>query len=438
MAMTMAARAEPVGMTGLQDLIWPAVVVMSPFMQLHRLVFGWDEDAIAKTQKQAHLQLQQLRGGFDTNGLYTGPIDISSAVHGMLVLAKLPWVEVDVAGSKWLFNHMEDQATWLAQVSPERPYIRLELAASGDPACPRFISLHHQLRWDSSPPAKPGTCLKLSFVAALASDLGLTVDTQHASQRELRWVLKRLSSNETLLSLPFWQRQTSGQPLRIFGSYRAAHDSSQFADLIRTLRPGLRATDSQGRPFALERGQPIIFDTSIPPYPTTGHVEPLTARNKESWNAQVNWHTAYQAGIDTAHPSQIDRQRLFLPVTQEIREVKTEEGQYWLAEKQKLLLTMTSPPRIKGWLLRGVDLERNLQWAMQVDTQNATQLAAHCGVPEGFWMAKYIRAIELEGVDETGIAFSGNFRFENERPCLVRIRIPWPTQPRTDETSAAR
>lgn len=432
LVMAAAASADPVGMTGMEKMLWP-LVVLSPFAQLHRLVVGSDEDAMAKTEKQAQLLLQQLNQGFDSNGLYTGPIEISNAIHGMLVLAKLPWIEVDVAGSKWLFDQMEDRGPWLAQVSPDRRYIRLELATSGDPACPRFASLH-QLRWENSPSAKPDTCLKLSFVNSLASDLGLTVDVQQASHRELRWVLKRLSNNEALLSLPFWQRQTPGEPLTIWGRYSVTDDSSQFAGLIRTLRPTLRARDTEGRSFVLERGAPVVFDTSIPPFPAIGYVEPLGRRNGADWNAAPNWRVAYQRGMDTTHPSQIDRRLLFLPLTEEVREVQAEGGQYWLAEEQKLVLSITSPPQAKGWVLRGVDLERNMQWAMQIDPKNSAQLSAHCGIPHDFWVAKYIRGIELEGADETGIAFSAQFRFENEPQCLVRIRIPWPTQQRTAET----
>ena len=71
---------------------------------------------MAKTEGQARLQLQQLNHGFDTNGLYTGPIEISNAIHGVLMLAKLPWIEVDVAGPKWLFDQMEHRGRRLAQV----------------------------------------------------------------------------------------------------------------------------------------------------------------------------------------------------------------------------------------------------------------------------------------------------------------------------------
>ncbi|KQV88185.1 hypothetical protein [Pelomonas sp. Root1237] len=422
------ARAEPVGLTGLESLLWPAVVVAAPFGLLHRLLFGSDQDSMKKADEQARQQLKELDRSFETNGLYTGPINIRHAVYGLLIEAKLPWVELDVVGSKWLFEELEDPRPLLAQISAERPFIRLELTQSGDPGCValrRYGDLWHKIH---DMQVQPSSCLKFGFVSELASELRLSVDTDRASRRELRWVLRRSGSDEVLVSVPFWQYQTAGQPLQVYADYRRDAQSSSFVDLIRKLHPTLRVTGNDGRPLVLDRGRRITFDARLPPYPVVGTIEPLEVQTHVNRDLERDWRDVYQEGISTLRPQHVSRSRLiFFPQTHELREALADRQTHLFAE-QGLLLTasMTWNAPYSVWV-QGFDLERDVQWGMAVSLVRSPELATRCSVPESVAIGAKNLYIDAMTSDQRAVSIWGRTNIDDWRKsCEVRITVPWP------------
>ncbi len=428
------ARAEPVALGGIDNVLWPLVVVTAPFGILQRLIFGSDRDSIAKADARAREQLKKIDKPFETNGLYVGPIHIRDAFYGLLIDAKLPFVELDVTGSKWLFEEMEDPRPLLAEITERQPYIRIELAPSGTPGCVdlrKYGRFWHRVHGHE---IQPASCLSFSFISELSSDLKLSVDFKRAPNRELSWVLQRMTTNEILVSVPFWQRQVEGQPLQASASYSVAGDSSVFANLIRKLHPASSVKGVNGRPLVLSRGRNLSFGMDLPAYRTSGTIEPIDPQPYVNPAPGSDWASVYERGLATSLPQKVPNSRfIFLPRDHELRDLISNQLSH-LSESQSLLLQVgTKWGSVNSIEVYGIDIARDAKWRMTVDLLRSPELATRCSLPEDFNFGPNDLYFEVAESDEKGISVTG--RYDRNRAwrdrCSVRINIPWP-QPATE------
>lgn len=241
------ARAAAIN-TGVEKLLWPAVIIASPFLIVHELVFGSDEGSMRSAEKDADRILEKTPGSIPVTGLYTGSVDLRWALYGMLVVSRLQFVEINSAGSGWLLSQSTEPEA-LIPLAEQHPYIRLALGSQGDPACLSWKISNDD--WTANPPVRPRTCLLIKFVDELQSDLALSVDTSELRHRELRWDLVDRATGNKRLSLPFWQSQIEGKPLNVSAIYRAAHEAQPFSRVIKKLLPTAMPVGQDGRPYSM-------------------------------------------------------------------------------------------------------------------------------------------------------------------------------------------
>lgn len=244
-----SARAAAIN-TGVEQLIWPVILVGKPFVVVHDLLFGSDHSAQRSAAEAAREILEAQKHTIPAHGLFTGPLDLRSALYGMLVETRLPLVEIDTAGSAWLLSMAKAPQPLIANALKSR-FIRISLGPEGDPNCFEWKSSLDD--WVQSPPVRPGTCMLLHFTDELQSDLQLEVDASQATRRRLAWTLSDRPSGRVRLSVPFWQSQTKNAPLRVSVVYRAAHETNTFVDLLHKLAPAHTPTDASGMPWIMNR-----------------------------------------------------------------------------------------------------------------------------------------------------------------------------------------
>ena len=103
LAASWQVRAAQVS-TGVENILWPAIIVVAPFVMVHDILFGSDSRSRESADREARKLLDAHPVPLPTLGLYTGPLNLRWALFGLLVERQLPFVEVDVAGSKWLLE----------------------------------------------------------------------------------------------------------------------------------------------------------------------------------------------------------------------------------------------------------------------------------------------------------------------------------------------
>lgn len=246
---SVGARGEGL-YTGVEKIMWPAIIIASPFVVVHDLIFGSDERSRRSAEKDADRILEKTPGSISVTGLYTGSVDLRWALYGMLVESRLPFVEINTAGSAWLLSQSKDPAA-LIPLAEQHPYVRLALGSQGNPACFSWKSSNDD--WTANPPVRPRTCLLIQFVDELQSDLALSVDASEVRHRKLRWNLVDRATGNMRLSLPFWVSQVEGQPLFVSATYRVAHENYPFAKVIKKLAPTFVPTGQDGRPYLMTR-----------------------------------------------------------------------------------------------------------------------------------------------------------------------------------------
>lgn len=243
-------RAAPV-YTGVEDLLVPMAILVGPFIVAHDLLFGSDDNAIRATHKEATQTLDQFKTTLPVTGLYVGPLDLQHALYGLLVESRIPYVEIDSGASAWLAANAADPAQLLGAAGQAK-VLRLSLGERQDPACFRWKNENSDFTLQA--PVRPGTCLVAHFGTTPQSSLRLQVNTAKVSKRRLEWQLVEQASNRLLLSIPFWQSQTKGQPLRVAVSYRSRQDDSPWIRMMRKLSPppAVAAGDTHGQPYLLD------------------------------------------------------------------------------------------------------------------------------------------------------------------------------------------
>jgi len=293
--------------------------VASPFIVVHELLVGSDSGAVEAAAKQARRLLDAHPGGIPAEGLYTGSLDMRMALYGLLVDARLPFVEINVAGSAWLMSLASDAPALVARAEG-RPYIRLSLAERGAPACVAWT--YPVEKWLASPPVRPGTCLALTFEDHLRSDLQLAVDARQVSARKLRWQLSDRASGAEHLAIPFWQSQTAGQPLRAAGVYREESDAgNDFARLIQKASPTAFARRADGQPFVMNRVRsPVMGESDLVDRSAVVRGEFRVPRTPPALLHQDNesWSDGYAQAIRGGKPRVINNGLLVVPETDSV------------------------------------------------------------------------------------------------------------------------
>ena len=194
---SMNARGAPIN-TGVEQLLWPAVVIASPFLLVHELLFGSDSSAISSADREANEILDAYKEQIPVSGLHTGSVNL----YGMLVESRLPFIEIDIAGSVWLLSLAKAPQPLIYQAQRHK-YIRLSLGKQEDPNCLTWQSTIDD--WTTGPPVRPGTCILAVFDNELQSNLQLNVDASRVSGRKLRWELIDRVTGKVHLSVPFWK-----------------------------------------------------------------------------------------------------------------------------------------------------------------------------------------------------------------------------------------
>lgn len=296
--------------TGVEELLWPAVIVASPFLVVHKLFHGSDSDAIRSAQSEADQILVAHKENIPVSGLYSGPINLRWALYGMLAESRIPLVEIDAAGSAWLLS-LAKQPQALIDMATKHKYIGLSLGDEGHPNCFAWNSTADD--FTAGPPVRPGTCVLLTFHNELQSNLYLKVDTSEVSNRKLRWDVIDRETKKVLLSVPFWQSQTKDKPLLVSATYRAAHEDYTFVRVIRKLSPVAEPKDREGLPYVANRIR--ASDNKISRSEVKGDFRPSTLnwQGIEKPRQNERWKDGYKRAITGGKPVIINNKLLVVP-----------------------------------------------------------------------------------------------------------------------------
>lgn len=257
-----AASAAAIN-TGLEVIFLPLGILVSPLHKLDRLVNGSDDEARKSAEKEAEKIFAASHPPIATTGVYTGALDLRHALKGMLIDSRLPFVEIDAAHAGWLRPWVgSDQA--LSALKADKKFLRLAFGKEGDPRCgPWQGHYRYELGLDA-PPVRPGTCLTAVPSDDLQSSVALGVDASRASKRRLEWVVVDLTQGTRIFSIPFWERQIAGEPLKIWPMYRSAREASPFSRVVEKLLPQTEPTDPAGLPFVMRQIPDSFWDRSGP------------------------------------------------------------------------------------------------------------------------------------------------------------------------------
>lgn len=304
-----AAAPDP----GIGSLLWPLVIIASPFIVVHDLIYGTDDGARSEADAKANAIFATNDEQIPVKGLYTASLDLTSSIKGMLVESRLPFIEVSTVGSAWLLRQAMNPQPLVAQAQ-NFPYMRLSLGEKNQPNCFAWASASKE--FTAAPPVSPSTCLLVTFTSELQSDLQLDVDTTLVSKRELRWVLIDRINNRTLLSVPFWNTQSDGQPLQAFALYQSASDNNSFSRIIKKLNPKAISVRTDGRPFVLNRMlEPTANESLLPRALVQGRFR----ESKLTWglvgaaDKQATWEKGYSQGVSSGSPTIMNDELVFDP-----------------------------------------------------------------------------------------------------------------------------
>lgn len=308
-----SSRAAPIH-TGVEAILWPVAVAVAPFVIVHDFVFGSDDGARSKTQAEADRMLAAHPGSIPVNGLHTGSLPLTSALFGMLAESRLPFVEIDTAGSQWFLSQAKDPQPLIALAQQHR-HIRLSIGDDGHPDC--FVWTTRLKDFTRALPIRPNRCLRMSFVDTLESNTALEVDISKAAKRRLQWVLKDRASETVHLAAPFWQSQVAGRPLSIYPSYRTHHEDNTFVRVVRKLAPSGPASNPDGSVHLLWRIAPPVdkYDSGPPPdiHPRLEVLSGVLRPGPLSAPSPDNWDEAYAFAYASGKPVIVNDRLLLDP-----------------------------------------------------------------------------------------------------------------------------
>ncbi len=126
--LSLNVRSAPIN-TGVEQLLWPAAILAAPFVWVHNLIFGSDLDSTKAANEEANKILAAHTEPIPVNGLYSGSISLRWAMYGLLVESRIPFLEIDTAGSAWLLSQAKAPQTLIPSAEKYK-YIRLRLTPS--------------------------------------------------------------------------------------------------------------------------------------------------------------------------------------------------------------------------------------------------------------------------------------------------------------------
>lgn len=312
-SMLLGAQTWAAPSTGAASLAWPLVILASPFIIVQDLIYGSDEGARKEADTKADAILAAHNEQIPVKGLYTKSLDISDALNGMLIDRRLPFIEINSAGSAWLLGQAINPQP-LIDKAEQYPYIRLSLGSSVSPDCVNWASKTKEIT--ASPPVAPGTCLLISFTDELKSDLQLDVNSSLIQKRELRWELTDRINGRTLLSVPFWNNQVTGRPLRAFAYYQDESSFNSFGRVIKKLDPQSLNLRADGRPFLLNRmSKPAPNEYLRPKRLVQGQFrESKVLRSSGTFTEkETTWEEVYERALSINSPTVMNDVLVFDP-----------------------------------------------------------------------------------------------------------------------------
>lgn len=338
-----AGTADP---SGVSDLLLPAAIILAPVIVPLNFLFGDKNPRLtAYAQKKADALLAEQKTPIPFKGMYTGGIDLSRAIEGMFVGGQIPFVEIDTAGSKWLIEQSGSPKPLVDQAL-ENPYIRLELAQEGDPAC--FVWKSENNNWTQRIPVRPGTCLSVSFTKTLSSDVQVKVNTSNAGQGELLWEFSERATGKLLLAVPYWQGQMPDKTPRISPSYGPefnADDHTRFAGSIRKFIASSRPMASDGRPYLLTW---VYWSTrEAPTTKVTAHVK-VSDKLWPHDASRNDWKSAYRHAYETGNATLAGWKYILFPENNSVGKLRIDDFGFATLEKNLLFNMPRSADRVSA------------------------------------------------------------------------------------------
>ncbi|HEX5391725.1 MAG TPA: hypothetical protein VFW68_00490 [Rhodocyclaceae bacterium] len=289
--------------------------VTVPVFKGLELLFGSDELSSDNADKEAKAVLA-AHPSIPVTGLYVESISVRYGLYGMLVARKLPLVEADLAGSKWLFELAKDPQT-LEERAHGNKYVRLSLGSQESLDCFNWKS--ESDNWARAAPVKPGTCLRVEFDNSLVSDARLHINLAKVGKRELRWEITQIKGNASLIAIPFWIPQVSGYPLNFGVHYQSVGDSSAFSDLMKKLVPSTPHLDADGRPYVLDWDRSgIRRELPFSKYINATAVVRRSSESLDDAKDREDWEQAYHRAKQRRQPTLINNHFIVLPESDQI------------------------------------------------------------------------------------------------------------------------
>lgn len=314
-----SARSEGIGVTGVESLLWPAIIVASPFIMVKRLLFGSDEGARKSTEKEADQILEAFKNDLPITGLNLGPLDVRWSLQELLVKRRIPFVEIGAGGSvDWLMSESKDPVAF-QDLAKQTKILRLSLGKRSSPDCFQWKSDYYD--FTKKPPVRPGTCLIAVFANETKSNLRIEVNAAKVSSRELRWDVVDQVTNKVYLSLPFWASQVEGRPLRVVPTDRGGIDP--FGKVVNKLRPigqpGEADPTANPHPYVMDWFKDIDprREGSLSKSKVTGTFRSVQG----TWEfpaveaGSESWESGYERAYRTGKPVLLNNSMLIVPST---------------------------------------------------------------------------------------------------------------------------
>lgn len=306
--------------TGVEGLfLWPAIIVSSPFIVVKRLLFGSDDGARKSTEKEANRILEAFKEDLPATGIYMGPLDVRWSLDEMLVSRRIPFVEVGPGETvDWLISESRDP-TAFKDLAKQATTLRLALGKRGSADCFQWKSDYND--FTTKPPVRPGTCLTAVFANQIKSNLRIEVNAAKVSDRELRWEVVDQVTNKVYLSLPFWESQVEGRPLRVVPTDRRGLDP--FGKVVSKLKPiglpGEADPTANSHPYVMSWFKEI--DPRRESRLSQSEITGTFRQVQEKWELPVirssseSWESAYERAYRTGKPVLLNNSMLIVPST---------------------------------------------------------------------------------------------------------------------------
>lgn len=390
---------EGAGITGLEKLFWPIVIINYPFYKFNELVNGSDHKAMQETGEAAAKILQSTATSFYTNGLYVHGVSIEYALYGLLVDRQIQFIESDINYSDWVAKYGK-----LKKEIEGAGYIRFSLSDDGDENC--FLWKDGNSNWTKAPPVRPGVCLKATEETRLQSELELSVDVSNWKKRELSWTLSSREDSATLLKVPFWEYQTEGKPLRFSALFRNRYDTSPFARVAEKIFPLHNPVYPENRSRLMKWND---FEKGVRRYIDTIDIVATVRKPRLIWDApdqnkNQRWEDGYRKAYKEMQPVLLNESLLIDPIMDRVGfQFDWDFGKRKIHKRNIVMAFYTQRYCDNGKclemkvLVHGVGFDGNRHWSLSLTPEMIPEDASKCLNADKFC---YFYPIDLKINDE--------------------------------------